>query len=135
MRERTKNYIDVYLYQRDFKRLKKGYAITKHYGDVHLSIKNMLRDRKAQREIEKLKAKLRKLETQQKKRQIPRVEAKQPEYLSVTQFANSCMITPQAVRKMITENRLEAVKMGEQYMIPYQELTRYLSIKEGKDGV
>jgi len=45
------------------------------------------------------------------------------------------MITPQAVRKMITENRLEAVKMGEQYMIPYQELTRYLSIKEGKDGV
>jgi len=89
----------------------------------------MLRDRKAQREIEKLKAKLRKLETQQKKRQIPRVEAKQPEYLSVTQFANSCMITPQAVRKMITENRLEAVKMGEQYMIPYQELTRYLSIK------
>jgi len=60
---------------------------------------------------------------------IPRVEAKQPEYLSVTQFANSCMITPQAVRKMITENRLEAVKMGEQYMIPYQELTRYLSIK------
>lgn len=60
---------------------------------------------------------------------IPRVEAMQPEYLSVTQFANSCMITPQAVRKMIAERRLEALKMGEQYMIPYPELTRYLSVR------
>ena len=60
---------------------------------------------------------------------IPMVEARQPEYLSVTQFSNSCMITSQAVRKMIAERRLGAIKIGEQYMIPYPELTRYLSIR------
>ena len=57
------------------------------------------------------------------------VDFTRPEYLSVTQFANSCTITSQAVRKMISERRLGAVKMGEQYMIPYSELNRYLSLR------
>ena len=60
---------------------------------------------------------------------VLKIDFTHPEYLSVTQFANSCTITPQAVRKMISERRLEAVKMGEQYMIPYLELNRYLSLK------
>jgi excisionase family DNA binding protein len=60
---------------------------------------------------------------------VPMIEFTRPDYLSVREFANSCMITPQAVRKMITERRLEAVKMGEQYMIPYTELSRYLSLR------
>jgi len=60
---------------------------------------------------------------------VPMIDFTRPEYLSVREFANSCMITPQAVRKMISERRLEAVKMGEQYMIPYVELSRYLSIR------
>lgn len=60
---------------------------------------------------------------------VPMVDFTRPEYLSVTQFANLCTITPQAVRKMISGMRLEAVKMGEQYMIPYSELNRYLSLR------
>ena len=60
---------------------------------------------------------------------VLRIDFMHPEYLSVTQFANSCTITSQAVRKMISERRLEAVKMGEQYVIPYSELNRYLSVR------
>ena len=60
---------------------------------------------------------------------VPKIDFMRPDYLSVTQFANSCRITSQAVRKMISERRLQAVKMGEQYMIPYNELTRYLSVR------
>ncbi len=45
---------------------------------------------------------------------------------SVTQFAEKAGITPQAVRKMISERRLNAKKLGEQYMISFEELNRYL---------
>lgn len=49
--------------------------------------------------------------------------------LSVSQFAREAQITPQAVRKMISERRLEAVKLGEQYVIRREELVRYLQAK------
>jgi len=46
--------------------------------------------------------------------------------LSVSEFANEALITPQAVRKMISESRLTATKTGNQYIIPKEELIRYL---------
>ncbi len=46
--------------------------------------------------------------------------------LTVTEFAEEARITPQAVRKMIGEERLEAAKMGNQYLIQKEELFRYL---------
>ncbi|MFA5411115.1 MAG: helix-turn-helix domain-containing protein [Candidatus Omnitrophota bacterium] len=49
--------------------------------------------------------------------------------LSVTQFAEEAGITPQAVRKMISERRLSAKKLGEQYAILREELDRYLQRK------
>ncbi len=48
--------------------------------------------------------------------------------LTVTEFAEEARITPQAVRKMISEERLEAAKMGHQYLIQKEELFRYLQI-------
>jgi excisionase family DNA binding protein len=60
---------------------------------------------------------------------VLKIDFARPEYLSVKQFADSCTVTTQAVRKMISERRLEAVKMGKQYVIPYGELNRYLSIR------
>ena len=53
----------------------------------------------------------------------------QKQSLSVSQFAEEAKITPQAVRKMINEQRLTASKLGEQYVIPREELNRYLHIK------
>jgi excisionase family DNA binding protein len=50
-------------------------------------------------------------------------------YLSVTQFAKACMVTPQAVRKMIKEKRLKAIMVGKQYIIPCLELDKYLKTK------
>ena len=47
--------------------------------------------------------------------------------LSVSQFADEARITPQAVRKMIAEERLRAKKVGEQHVISRAELNRYLS--------
>ena len=47
--------------------------------------------------------------------------------LSVSQFADEARITPQAVRKMIAEDRLRAQKVGEQHVISRDELNRYLS--------
>jgi len=52
-----------------------------------------------------------------------------PEALSVSQFAEEACVTPQAVRKMISETRLQAKKLGEQYIILRNELNRYLEIK------
>ncbi len=48
--------------------------------------------------------------------------------LTVTEFAEEARITPQAVRKMISEERLEAAKMGHQYLIQKEELFKYLQI-------
>lgn len=48
------------------------------------------------------------------------------EMLSVTQFADQAGVTPQGVRKMISEGRLNAVKIGEQHIILKSELERYL---------
>lgn len=47
--------------------------------------------------------------------------------LSVSQFAAMARVTPQAVRKMITEGRLRAAKVGQQHVIVRNELTRYLA--------
>lgn len=52
-----------------------------------------------------------------------------PDRLSVSQFAEAAEITPQAVRKMISENRLKAERLGSQYVIKKDELTRYLQAK------
>ena len=46
--------------------------------------------------------------------------------LTVTEFAEEARVTTQAVRKMISEERLEAAKMGNQYLIQKEELFRYL---------
>ena len=46
--------------------------------------------------------------------------------LSVSEFAKEANITPQAVRKMISERRLRVNKVGEQYVIPIEDLNRYL---------
>lgn len=56
-----------------------------------------------------------------------RIEAKMnSNFLSVSQFAKEADITPQAVRKMISERRLGAEKLGEIYIIAREELDRYL---------
>ena len=47
--------------------------------------------------------------------------------LSVTQFADEADISTQAVRKMIAEGRLEAQKIGEQYVIHREKLSEYLT--------
>ncbi|MDO8662910.1 MAG: helix-turn-helix domain-containing protein [Candidatus Omnitrophota bacterium] len=52
-----------------------------------------------------------------------------PSFLSVTQFAKEAGITQQAVRKMISERRLSAKMLGEQYTISREELVRYLQIR------
>jgi excisionase family DNA binding protein len=49
-----------------------------------------------------------------------------PPSLTVNEFANKASVTPQAVRKMILEGRLEAVNLGKQYLIGQDELDRYL---------
>lgn len=46
--------------------------------------------------------------------------------LTVTEFAEEARVTTQAVRKMISEERLKAAKMGNQYLIQKEELFRYL---------
>lgn len=50
-----------------------------------------------------------------------------PKLLSVTQFADEANISAQAVRKMIAEGRLEAHKIGEQYVIYRENLNEYLA--------
>jgi excisionase family DNA binding protein len=60
---------------------------------------------------------------------VPMVSWDRPDYLSVTEFARACSVTPQAIRKMISERRLAAEKLGKQHIIPYSELTRYLSVR------
>lgn len=56
-----------------------------------------------------------------------RIETKtENNFLSVTQFAKEAHISPQAVRKMISERRLDAEKLGEAYIIAKEELNRYL---------
>jgi excisionase family DNA binding protein len=52
-----------------------------------------------------------------------------PSFLTVTQFAREARITPQAVRKMIIERRVNAKKMGEQYIISREELSHYLKVR------
>ncbi len=47
--------------------------------------------------------------------------------LSVSQFADAAGVTPQAVRKMISEGRLKAAKVGEQHVIAKAELNEYLA--------
>jgi len=49
--------------------------------------------------------------------------------MSVTEFAREARVTRQAVIKMITEGRLEAKKIGEQYIIQQEELVRYLQTR------
>jgi len=48
-------------------------------------------------------------------------------WLSVTMFAKEAGVTPQAVRKMISEGRLTSRKVGEQHVILIEELNRYLA--------
>lgn len=49
--------------------------------------------------------------------------------LSVSMFAKKASVSPQAVRKMISEGRLKAQRIGEQYVIAEKELDRYLNEK------
>lgn len=49
--------------------------------------------------------------------------------MSVTEFAREAKVSRQAVVKMITGGRLKAQKIGEQYIIGSEELSRYLQVK------
>lgn len=49
--------------------------------------------------------------------------------LTVSEFAGEARVTPQAVRKMIAEDRLFASMAGNQYLIKREELNRYLQNK------
>ena len=49
--------------------------------------------------------------------------------LSVSEFASEANVTPQAVRKMITEGRVQARRLGNQYVISAEELHKYFSRK------
>lgn len=63
---------------------------------------------------------------------LPQVEIKNQQkqkFLSVSEFAKEAHITPQAVRKMISEKRLNANRLGEQYVIDREELNRYLQLR------
>ncbi len=46
--------------------------------------------------------------------------------LTVKEFAGKASVTPQAVRKMILEGRVDAINLGKQYLIGQEELDRYL---------
>jgi len=50
--------------------------------------------------------------------------------LSVSEFAREISVTSQAVRKMIGEGRVRAMKIGEQYVIDKGELMKYLNGKK-----
>ena len=52
-----------------------------------------------------------------------------PALISVSEFAGTAGITGAAVRKMITERRIHAIKIGSQHSIPKEELENYLSSK------
>ena len=67
-RARTKKYIDVFLKEKDIKRIKEGYAVVKRVNGAHLSLKSYSKDRKTQRRIEQLKAEIKKLKAETKKR-------------------------------------------------------------------
>lgn len=49
--------------------------------------------------------------------------------MSVTEFSKEAGISRQAVIKMIIGGRLDAKKIGEQYIIQQEELVRYLQIE------
>jgi excisionase family DNA binding protein len=48
------------------------------------------------------------------------------EEISVSEFADEADITPQAVRKMIAEGRLQAKRLGNQYVLSKKDLYKYL---------
>lgn len=60
-RARTHSYTDVYLGSTELKRLKKGYSVNKHCNGIHLCIRTG-KDRKAQRQIDRLKERIKELE-------------------------------------------------------------------------
>ena len=60
--KRTKDYIDLYLSEKEVKRLKKGYTVAKHTAGNHIAIHCNPHDRKTVRKIDKLKAKIKELE-------------------------------------------------------------------------
>ena len=45
-------------------------------------------------------------------------------FVTVSQYAKFKHITPQAVRKAIAQNRLDAKKVGSQWLIPKQDERR-----------
>lgn len=61
-RGRTKEYIDIDLLPKEIKRLKKGYVVLKVVDGKHYAINPNKDEAKAQREISKLKARIRQLE-------------------------------------------------------------------------
>lgn len=51
-------------------------------------------------------------------------------FLSVAQLANSMGYSPQAIRKAISEERLDAYKVGNHYMVKCKDADKF--IKEAK---
>lgn len=61
-RKRMKNYVDIGLKKDELKKLLKGYRLTKFLGGQYLSIFLVNKNRKDQKEITKLKARIKELE-------------------------------------------------------------------------
>ncbi len=57
---------DVYLTDKDVKRLRKGYTVLKHPGGKHIAIQRNPHKRQTVRQIEKLKMKINELEGRKK---------------------------------------------------------------------
>ena len=66
-RFRTNQYLDIYLSQGDLRKLKKGYLVSKLSQGQKISVHLENKDRKTQREIDKLKAKISILEASKRK--------------------------------------------------------------------
>jgi len=65
-RSRTREYIDVYIKEAEFKRLKKGLAVHR-YCKNNLGISIKLEDRKINRKIAKLEAQIKALKNREEK--------------------------------------------------------------------
>ena len=66
-RARTKEYIDVSLKPKELLKIKKGYKVIKVIKGQNVSVHLDGKDRKTEKEIQRLKAKIKELESKKKK--------------------------------------------------------------------
>lgn len=61
-RQRLHPYLDVYLSDAEIKNLRKGYSVRQQVNGMKVCIKHGAKDRKTQKEIDRLKARIKELE-------------------------------------------------------------------------